>query len=150
MFPTEILLATDGSEDAELALITAVGLARITDSELHVVTVLPESASVGAYYTAGRLQRIQALQQAARKALEEQLQRIEHLGGTVARPILKTGREAREIVETAKELGVDLIAVGSRGTGAMKRKPMGSVSDSVVRHAPCPVMVVRGTETRVS
>jgi hypothetical protein len=65
----------DGSEDAELALITAVGLARIADSELPVVTVLPESAYVGAYYTAGRLQRIQASQQAARKVLEEQLYR---------------------------------------------------------------------------
>jgi nucleotide-binding universal stress UspA family protein len=53
-------------------------------------------------------------------------------------------------VESAEELGVDLIAVGSRGTGAMKRKLMGSVSDSVVRHAPCPVMVVRCKETRLS
>ena len=39
IFPTKILLATDGSGDAELAMATAVGLAKVTDSELHVVHV---------------------------------------------------------------------------------------------------------------
>jgi nucleotide-binding universal stress UspA family protein len=143
IFPTKILLATDGSKDAELALITTVGLARITDSELYVVTVLPESDYVRAYYTAGRLQRIQVAQQAAQGELDRQVRRIEHLGGTVALARLKTGRVAREIVETAEELGADLVAVGSRGRGAMKQTLMGGVSYSVVRHAHCPVIVVR-------
>ncbi len=49
----------------------------------------------------------------------------------------------REIVRLAEELGVGLIVLGSRGVGGVRRALMGSVSDSVVRHAHCPVMVVR-------
>jgi nucleotide-binding universal stress UspA family protein len=45
IFPTKILLATDGSEDAELARTTAIDLANRTDSELHVVTVAPDYPS---------------------------------------------------------------------------------------------------------
>jgi nucleotide-binding universal stress UspA family protein len=47
------------------------------------------------------------------------------------------------IVGLAEELGVGLIVMGSRGLGGIRRALMGSVSDSVVRHAHCPVMVVR-------
>jgi nucleotide-binding universal stress UspA family protein len=50
---------------------------------------------------------------------------------------------ALEIVALAEELGADLIVMGSRGLGALRRALMGSVSDSVVRHAHCPVLVVR-------
>jgi nucleotide-binding universal stress UspA family protein len=48
-----------------------------------------------------------------------------------------------EIVALAEELGADLIVMGSRGLGGVRRALMGSVSDSVVRHAHCPVLVVR-------
>ncbi len=50
IFPTKILLATDGSQDAELAATTAVDLAKTTGSELHVMTVFPGSAYVLPYY----------------------------------------------------------------------------------------------------
>jgi nucleotide-binding universal stress UspA family protein len=51
--------------------------------------------------------------------------------------------EDENIVGLAEELGADLIVIGSRGLGGMKRLLMGSVSESVVRHAHCPVLVVR-------
>ena len=47
------------------------------------------------------------------------------------------------IVNLADQLGAGLIVMGSRGLGGIRRALMGSVSDSVVRHAHCPVMVVR-------
>jgi nucleotide-binding universal stress UspA family protein len=49
----------------------------------------------------------------------------------------------KEIVRLSEELGVGTIVIGSRGLGAVKRALMGSVSESVVRHAHCPVFVVR-------
>jgi nucleotide-binding universal stress UspA family protein len=123
IFPTMIFLATDGSTDAELTVITTVGLA-------------------------GRLERVQASQQAAKQVLDRQVERIERLGGTVAQAHLKTGTVGQEIVKLAEELAIDLIAVGSRGRGTLKRALMGGVSYSVVRHAHCPVMVVRSEQER--
>jgi nucleotide-binding universal stress UspA family protein len=56
---------------------------------------------------------------------------------------VRTGRPDHEIVSLSDDLGVGLIVIGSRGLTGMRRALMGSVSDSVVRHAHCPVMVVR-------
>lgn len=53
------------------------------------------------------------------------------------------GDPAESIVEAAKSEGADIIVVGSHGRAALGRALIGSVSDQVVRHAPCPVMVVR-------
>ena len=54
---------------------------------------------------------------------------------------LREGVVPQEIVALAEELEVGLIVLGSRGRGGIRRALMGSVSDSVVRHAHCPVMV---------
>jgi nucleotide-binding universal stress UspA family protein len=56
------------------------------------------------------------------------------------------GKAAVEIVDLAEELGAGLVVVGSRGLGGIRRALMGSVSDSVVRHAHCPVLIVRREE----
>ena len=57
---------------------------------------------------------------------------------------LDSGRPEAGIVQVAEEIGADLIVLGSRGLGGVRRALMGSVSDSVVRHAHGPVVVVRG------
>jgi hypothetical protein len=56
------------------------------------------------------------------------------------------GTPAAEVVDLAEGLGVGLVVVGNRGLGGVRRALMGSVSDTVVRHAHCPVMVVRKEE----
>ena len=53
------------------------------------------------------------------------------------------GEPAEAIVDTARENGADLVIVGTRGENAAKRALMGSVSTSVLHHAPCDVLVVR-------
>jgi nucleotide-binding universal stress UspA family protein len=53
------------------------------------------------------------------------------------------GDTAREIVHLAEDIEAGLVVMGSRGRGGIRRTLMGSVSDSVVRHAHCPVLVVR-------
>ena len=58
------------------------------------------------------------------------------------------GRADWEIVHISEEVGAGLVVMGSRGLGGVRRALMGSVSDPVVRHAHCPVFVVRTDEER--
>jgi nucleotide-binding universal stress UspA family protein len=58
---------------------------------------------------------------------------------------VKIGAPAQIIVETAEEWKADVIVVGSHGRGYWKRALLGSVSDAVIHHAPCSVLIVRGT-----
>ena len=142
IFPTKILLATDGSEEADLAARTAAVLADKTDSELHVVhvLVLPPETLHDPFGTAAR----EEFERRGRARLDELVGRIEASGGAVGGAHFRVGSPGAEIVAQAEEVGAGLVALGSRGLGAMRRALLGSVSDSVVRHAPCPVLVVRG------
>jgi len=154
-FPTRILLATDGSEDAVFAARTAVNLANKTGSELHVVYVEEVPRRLSSSESASLEEMIdpefeeqmrQHAQAAASRLLEEQVQKIREAGGEIAQAHPRFGRPYAEIVHLAEELGVGIVVVGSRGEGGVRRVLMGNVSDSVVRHAHCPVLVVRKEE----
>jgi nucleotide-binding universal stress UspA family protein len=150
IFPTKILLATDGSREAKLAFASAADLSEKTGSELHIVYVghmlfisfeSPGATTLDPDFWR-RMQ--EDAEQEARTMLDEQLQRVrEESGGEVAEAHARLGRPDVEIVGLADELGAGLIVLGSRGLGPLRRALMGSVSDSVVRHAHCPVLVVR-------
>ena len=79
----------------------------------------------------------------AQRLLDTQVEQIKAAGGTVAEAHVRLGRPAQEIVNLADKIDAGLIGTGSRGLGGIRRALMGSVSDSVVRHAHCPVLVVR-------
>jgi nucleotide-binding universal stress UspA family protein len=149
IFPTRILLATDGSEEADLAALRAVEIAEKTDSELHVVHVgmVPMfvegyPGTLGYYY--GKL--YEQIEEDSRERLRELSWRVKVAGGTVAGSHLRMGEVDLEIVSLAKELGVGLIVMGCRGHRGIRRAIEGSISDAVIRHAPCPVLVVRSHE----
>jgi nucleotide-binding universal stress UspA family protein len=145
IFPTRILLATDGSEEAELAALRAVDLADVTHSELHVVHigVVPTflKSYPGTLGYEGKL--YEQIEEVSRELLRKQSWRVKAAGGTVAGTHLRMGQVDLEIVALAEEIQADLIVMGCRGLGGVRRALMGSVSDSVVRHAHCPVLVVR-------
>jgi nucleotide-binding universal stress UspA family protein len=154
IFPTKILLATDASKEAELAAKTASDLAQKTHSELHMVHVFgiapigppvyPEATDLQSVEREGETEELQRIsEQRAREMLEEEVGKVRSAGGTVAQGHLIEGRVAPEVVGLAEEIGAGLIVLGSRGHGGIRRALMGSVSDSVVRHAHCPVLVVR-------
>jgi len=146
IFPTKILLATDASEEAALAARTATDIADKTGSGLHLVLVGLSAAYVGmgppeiADIPAPRQQE---LNEEAQRLLDAQVEQIKADGGTVAQAHLRIGRPDEQIVDSAEEIGAGLIVMGSRGLGGIRRLLMGSVSDSVVRHAHCPVLIVR-------
>ncbi len=145
-FSTRILLAIDGSKQAELAARTAVDLAANTDSELHIVTVarLEPCPSRDIPESGGYLKRMYAsIEREAQEVLDEQVKKIEKTGGIIPQVHFGRRRPDREIVRLADEIGAGLIIMGSRGRGGVRSALMGSVSDSVVRHAHCPVLVMR-------
>jgi nucleotide-binding universal stress UspA family protein len=159
IFPTRILLATDGSENVSTATDVAVQLSKVTDSELHITYVGEDAYSATLIYPEisdpGGVERedpvlLEQLQrqfeQMSRRVLETEVEKVREAGGTVAQTHLRMGKADAEIVELAEELGAGLVVVGSRGLGGIRRALMGSVSDSVVRHAHCPVLVVRREE----
>ena len=144
IFPTRILLATDGSPHADLAAGVAIDLARSTGSRLHVVAV--GRTFPAAVYDEYAETRSEDLRREAQEILDEQVRKIEESGGDVAVAHLKLDEQRDEaIVHLAEDIDAGLIVIGSRGFGGMKRALMGNVADSVVRHAHCPVLVVRPT-----
>jgi nucleotide-binding universal stress UspA family protein len=149
IFPTRILLATDGSEQAQLAALRAVDIAETTDSELHVVHVGVVPRFLESYPgTLGYERRLyNQIEEESRQLLRELSWRVKVVGGTVAGTHLRMGAVALEIVALAKELQADLIVMGCRGHRGIRRAIEGSISDAVIRHAPCPVLVVRSHES---
>jgi nucleotide-binding universal stress UspA family protein len=156
-FPTKILLASDSSDTAAHAMDLAVELCEQTGSQLHLVYVgedayssatliSPEAADLEGVAREDPVlieQLQQQSDQMARRVLDTEVQKVREAGGTVAQAHLRMGKADIEIVELAKEIDAGLLILGSRGSGMIKRALIGSVSDSVVRHAHCPVTVVR-------
>ena len=143
LFPTRVLLATDGSPDAALAANSAIELCERTGSELHTVHVGEYVPTFFAYTE----EEPAELRRNAERLLNEQVESIRAAGGTVAGAHLRLGRPAEQIIDLSEELGVGVVVVGSRGQSALRRAVLGSVSENVVRYAHCPVFVVRAEET---
>ena len=142
IFPTKVLVATDGSEDSQLAAHTAVELAEKTSSELHVVYVLPwPDVGVRDLWGFDDKARDEA-EVRGRARLKELAEDIEASGGTVAETHFRSGSPELGIVDVAEELGAGFVVMGKTGYGGMRRVLMGSISDYVVRHATAPVTIV--------
>jgi nucleotide-binding universal stress UspA family protein len=101
IFPTKILLATDGSEEAQLALSTAVDIATSTNSELHVVTVGPwnPDPAYAVHEASFRWETYQEASEAigkeAREILDQGVRKTEEAGGECKKPILEEGEKTR-------------------------------------------------------
>jgi nucleotide-binding universal stress UspA family protein len=146
--PGRVLLALDGSREAADAGRVAAEISNATGSELHLVYV---SLAESPYYPGPEMPEIreghlERLHETARAWVEDQAERLKAEGVNVEAAHLRLGAPDREIVRLGEELGAGLIALGSRGLGGVRRALLGSVSDSVLRHAHCPVLVVRGQD----
>ena len=146
---TKILLATDGSPEAAKAARTAIALSRNLGSELHVLCVGQVSSAYAPAeteildYEFWKEMREFAKGEASEK-LEVEVRKIEDAGAKIEKSHVAVGRPEAEIVRLAEEIGAEMVVVGSRGLGPLRRAVLGSVSNSVVRHAHCSVLVVRG------
>lgn len=148
---TKILVATDGSEDATLAVRVAGDLARRAGARLEIVHVwrglpLRMDLSHPAYSERMAKEYAELREREVEQVMGQQESEAEAAGAPVTRTYLREGHPAGEIVDLAGEIGADLVVVGSRGLGTIKRLLVGSVAEGVVRLAVCPTLVVRGGE----
>lgn len=141
---TRLLLATDGSKSAAVAG-RAAALSNKTAAELHVVHVWTDVPPT-AYPSPSLDDYSRQAKEEAGRLLRGQAWNARITGGRVAGQHLREGRPAEEIIALAEELDADLVVVGSRRVGRVKRLITGSVSEGVVHRAPCPVLVVCGGE----
>lgn len=147
MFPTKILLATDGSESAAPATRAAADLSAATGSEIELVYVGKDISTPAAYNDPSSKDTEAARK--ARELLDGVAKEIEEDGGKVVESHVVPGKKpAEEIVKLTREQDVGLVVVGSRGLGRLQYALQGSVSSTVVREADCPVLVVRGDRDR--
>lgn len=147
----KLLLATDGTAQSTAAVEMIKNIRIREGDELKIVTVIDMAIPMAFDAYAGYLPNTDEIERVARenadKILEETRTSIEDCIGderiSISSEILIGSPESR-IVEVSEDYGADVIVVGSHGYSRWERMLLGSVSNSVVHHAPCSVLVVRG------
>lgn len=141
-----ILLPTDFSDCANFALPYATGIARATGASLICVHVVETVVPAVGYSGMSEPLPIADLSEQLENSAERELPKIaecEECAGLNVEEVIVHGEAATEIVRVAKERGVDLIVVSSHGRTGLGRMLFGSTAEAVVRHATCPVLVVK-------
>ena len=134
-----ILLATDLSTASEGATEQALDLAGDLAADLLVVSVIDP----GAHPSSPTLARLDQ-RRAAREAVAQAIVVNGRRAGVKVNFLVWEGEPGPAIVEAAIAEAADLLVVGTHGRSRVGRLVLGSVSDHVVRHAPCPILIVRG------
>ena len=137
----KILLAVDGSEHALRAASTAADLARTVDAKEFRIVVAYDF--IPPYLGEPNMQfAIDARMEEANGILDNAVKAVGKLPCEVFTELIE-GSEAEAIINVAVTRGSDVIVMGSRGRGRLAGLLLGSTSQTVVAHAPCPVLIVR-------
>jgi nucleotide-binding universal stress UspA family protein len=140
----KLLVAVDFSEASRRSLAWALDHARRTPCEVHVIHVIEDHVSD--LLSAPAMERLRVEMALIAREAEHELERLLPAERQqVGRPTrhVACGRPAKEILHAAEKLGAELIVMGTHGRGGVAGLFMGSVAQKVVRHAPCPVLIVR-------
>lgn len=139
-----ILLATDLTAASGEATERAVELAARLDARLLIVNVLEKRRLTGG----GSHDRVDQAR-TERESLLVQVVRDAREAGATAEFLVWEGDPGDSIAAAAEAEHADIVVVGTRGRSGAERLLLGSVSDHVVRHAECPVLVVRSAKRQV-
>lgn len=151
----KILMATDGSKFSKAAIergCEVIGNGENVSVKIISSVATPYIAAEPFAVSAGYYREMEGeLMKDAKKNVEEAEAQIrEFLPQADVKTQVFVGPPEQTIVEEAENWGADLIIVGSHGYGFWSRALLGSVSNAVLNHAPCSVLVVRGVKTENS
>jgi nucleotide-binding universal stress UspA family protein len=135
-----VVVATDFSDGSDEALTQAIELAKQTGATLDILHVVEFGAEVFPYGLSSFADRGGLI-----AYIDRELSRrvdVAAAAGVTARTRLREGSAAHEILEHAREVGADLVVVGSHGRTGLAHALLGSVAERVVRHARCPVLTI--------
>ena len=138
-----VLVGVDFSPVHEMAVKTAAGLAKALNAELVLIHVASAEPDFVGYEPGPEVVRESVAH--VMRAHHRKLQEVEsHLRneGLKVRALMIQGGIADKLIEEAKKIGAEWMVLGSHGHGALHHALLGSVSHSVVKHAPCPVVIV--------
>jgi nucleotide-binding universal stress UspA family protein len=146
----KILIATDGSPFSERAIerVCEIGADQWTDPSFRIVSVHEPQVPIATEPFAAGAEFYEELDRIARerasKDAEAAVERLKkQFNDCPIETVVEIGRPAQVIVESAETWGADLVVVGSHGRGFWGRLGLGSVSDAVLHHSPCSVLVVK-------
>ena len=132
-----VLLPTEGSKCSEAAVSRAIDIAKSYGGQLTALSVV----DVNEEFQTNAPEAVEKLVLQAKKVLDDVKKKAEAAGVNVETS-LKEGEAFEAITGTAREKGASVIVMGSHGRTGLKRLLMGSVTEKVIGHAPCPVLVV--------
>jgi nucleotide-binding universal stress UspA family protein len=138
-----VMVATDLSEHAMTALARAAEEARRRDAKLVAIHCLEIAHPALASFEPSLIvddTTLTAARDACKRTIAAQLERA---GAAHGEALVVQGRSGSAIPQTAEEFGADLLVVGTHGRTGLARFALGSVASTIVRVAPCPVLVVR-------
>ncbi len=151
-----ILVPLDGSSHSSEALRIAIQMAKMFNGRITLInvyavgirpivmseptTLTPPSVPIMAPADFSKV--VEAARRAGNTILVDGENKI-RAEGVQVETLLKEGHTVQEILETAKEGQFDLIVMGARGVSKIREILLGSVSDGVIRNAPCPVLVTK-------
>lgn len=139
----KILVPLDGSEAAQKALGEAEKLAKIFDSEILLVQVVPFMPIYGSPELVTPLIIDEKQKEAAHRYLASLVENLKQQGFRATLTV-KTGQQVpAEIIDVAKEKGVDLIVMSTHGRSGFTRWFVGSVALRVLTHAETPILLLR-------
>ncbi|MDD2341051.1 MAG: universal stress protein [Tissierellia bacterium] len=139
----KILVATDGSENAERAASYGINIAKATGAEVHVLYVISTKHAVTTRTVMGWSE---AFEEYLANKGGVAIANVEKLGkeaGVKVEPVFLKGIPADKILGYAEENNIDFIVMGTHGLTGIQRYLIGSVAETVVRHSKVPVMVIR-------
>lgn len=146
---TRMLIAIDKSGYKDRIASYALSLAKLTGAEIRAIHVIDKS-SLGVvgemlgYYRGGKVEAyVEVLKKQSEKLLDEIRTAGEDQGVTVKAEVIVGSSAAESIIDYAKDNGIDLIVIGTKGMSGVQKFLLGSVANNVIVNAHCPVLAIR-------